>query len=339
MNTPRRHGLVQAFRGPLLENQHLVSVAVVAPGGRLLASCGQPATTMVLRSTAKPFQAQAMFFTDAITRLDVSPAELALACASHDSTQRHTDAVGAWLRRLQLSVQDLGCGPHLPGNPSARTELIRSIGAPTPIHNNCSGKHAGMLAACRANGWDTATYLDPEHPLQRWIRATLEAIAGETPQTGATDGCGAPTFGLSVVGTATLYAALAAPEAAPAAHQEGLAAAFSAMRQYPELVAGPTTLDTILMQSYRGLVCKRGADGGYGMALRETARGPLGVALWVHDGSAQARASAVLDVLSFAGLTPVDDHRLDRLDGLTRRNCREIAIGGYEAHLALSWTE
>jgi len=331
---------VHAYRGPMLENVHHVSVAVVNPHGHLLASCGTPHMTMVLRSTAKPFQAQAMFATGAMDAHLVSSEELALACASHDTMPQHVDRVRTWLDRLDLTEDDLGCGPHLPGHEPSRRALIRTLeDGPTPIHNNCSGKHTGMLTACSAAGWPTSGYLDVDHPLQQEIRRTVEALSGESAVVGGTDGCSAPTFGVSVKGLATAYARLAAPEAAPRPYRKGLSAAFEAMRNHPELIAGPTTLDTLLIEAYPDLVCKRGAAGGYGMGLSQSPRGPLGVGVWVHDGSSEARSCAVLQVLDFLGCTPTNTAPLDRFDGLVRRNCRNVAVGSYKAHLGLRWTE
>jgi L-asparaginase II len=295
--------------------------------------------TMLLRSTAKPFQAQALFGTGAVDRFGLTAEEIALACASHDSMPRHIGAVRAWLSRVGLSEDDLVCGPHLPGNAAAQAALIRELGEPTPIHNNCSGKHTAMLTSCLAAGWSTEDYLEPAHPLQRYIAGVLQELSGEEPQPGATDGCSAPTFGLTVRGTATMFARLASPSSSPEALRKGLNAAFAAMRDHPDLIAGPTTVDTLLMRAYPNLACKRGADGGYGLALRSTDHGPLGAAVWVHDGSSLARASAVLAVLDFLGSVATDPAPLATLDAHTRRNRRHVAVGHYEAHLGLAWTE
>ena len=326
------------MRGPLVENTHHVAVAVVSADGKLIARCGDPQQVMVLRSTAKPFQAQALFHTDAVTRYHVSQHELALACASHDSTPEHVDRVRAWLARLGLTDEDLGCGPHLPGHEASRHRLIRTQPkGPRPIHNNCSGKHAGMLTACLTAGWSLATYLAADHPLQQIIRATIEDLSGFVPLLGAVDGCSAPTFGLPVTGLARMYGRLADPLRAPEAYRRGLAAAYEAMREHPELVAGPTTLDTLLMRTYPDIIAKRGADGGYGMAIRQHPLGPLGVGVWVSDGSTAARDCAVLEVLRFLEISADSGGPLDRNETVIRRNCRNVDVGRLEARLELQW--
>lgn len=330
-------GLVQTFRGPFLENSHAVSVAIVAPDGRLLASCGDPATPMVLRSTAKPFQALALFHTGANDHWAVTPEELALACSSHDATERHVVGVQRLLERLGLEESALGCGPHAPGHVPSADALIRADETPRSIHNNCSGKHSGMLASCLYAGWDIRNYLDPDHPLQRSIHGTLERLSGGPVAAGGVDGCSAPTFTLPLSKVAKLYALLAAPTSAPPQDAAGLACAYEAMHTFPDLVAGPTTIDTLLMAAYPDIVCKRGAAGGYGIAARGTKHGDLGIAIWVHDGANDARAATILSVLEQLELSPNTSKALDALRDrfLVRRNCLNKAVGHLLSHVPL----
>ena len=328
---------VYAYRGEHVETEHAASVAVVAPDGRLLLAAGDPRRMTTLRSTAKPFQAQALFASGAVTRFAITREELALACASHQANPRHVALAAGLLMRLGLSANDLRCGAHEPGDERSRIAIVRSGERPSALHNNCSGKHAGMLAAALAFEAPTATYLALDHPVQRVVQAVHTRLSGSPHLTWVIDGCSAPCAVMPLARLARMYAALAAPDAAAPELAAGLGAAYDAMRTYPELIAGDDVPDTLIMRALPGVVAKRGADGAYALALRDTALGPVGVALKVHDGNGEARTALLVAVLDALGVTAGPDAAaLGPLRAAPRLNWRGLVVGRWEARLALA---
>jgi len=320
--------------GAIAETVHRVHIAVVTPDGELVASAGDPDYETPLRSCLKPIQAQAMFLSGAFERFAVSPAELALACASHEGAPLHTETVLAFLQRIGLGVSDLMCGAHRPSDIEGLAALATD--APTALHNNCSGKHAGMLASALAIGAPTKDYLRAHHAVQALVRRALaEVLPGVLPAF-AVDGCSLPTPITSVRNLALLYARLAAPPATlDATLANGLVRAFDAMAEHPELVGGRGVLDTRIMRSLIGVVAKRGADGGYALALRATDKRPaLGIGIKIETGSEEARTPTVLAVLDQLGLLgPAARYALKDLLRPPRKNHRDLVIGHWEAML------
>lgn len=324
-----------AYRGGLIENRHRVSLAIVGPQGNLLAYSGNPHLAAHMRSSAKPFQALALYLSGAIQRFGITPAEVALTCASHDGMEPHVAIAANYLHKIGLDASYLACGAHLPFDPASRKALQQSGQPATALHNNCSGKHTGMLAAALALGADPRGYEQPEHPVQQLNLQTLRDLSGHHHIPYGVDGCSVPTFVLPLAPAARMFALLAAPEAAPPQYQEGLQAVFRAMQQHPDLVAGPQSIDTVLMQKLPQLVAKRGADGYYGMALRDTRWGSIGVALKVESGSNEAREPMVVRLLEeLSILSP--EVALEWRRPLIR-NVRKLEVGYLEARLELSW--
>lgn len=321
---------VYAYRGQEVENRHRVSLAIHGPEG-LLAYAGNPGLWAYMRSSAKPFQALALFLTGAVERFGITEEEVALATASHDGTPRHVAVASGFLAKLGLGPEALVCGVHPPSSREARKALEEAGQSPTPLHHNCSGKHAGMLAVSLALGASPEGYETPDHPVQVLNRKTLRELSGVEPLL-AIDGCSVPTFSLPLSRAARAFYLLAAPERALEAYREPLRKVQQIMRRHPELVAGPGSIDTLLMERLP-VVAKRGADGYYGLALLESPHGPLGIALKVEDGSAQAREVAVVALLRLLGLDPGPTP----WDQPERRNYRGLQVGYLKAHLELTW--
>ncbi len=324
-----------AYRGGLIENRHRVSLAIVSPSGQLLAYSGNPHLATHMRSSAKPFQAQALYLSGAIERFGITPAEVALTCASHDGMEPHVAIAQNYLHKIGLDASYLACGAHLPFDPSSRKALQQSGQPATVLHNNCSGKHTGMMAAALAIGADPRGYEQPEHPVQQLNLQTLRDLSGQSHIPYGVDGCSVPTFVIPLASAARMFALLAQPKAAPAKYQEGLEGVFRAMRQHPDLVAGPHSIDTVLMQKLPDLVAKRGADGYYGLALRNTRWGDIGITLKVESGSNDAREPMVVRLLEELGiLSP--EVELEWRRPLVR-NVRKLEVGYLEARLELAW--
>jgi L-asparaginase II len=282
-------GLVRVVRGGLTECVHHGSLVITGPDGSVLSAIGDVTSPVFPRSSNKPFQAA----TSLAHRLGLSGEDLALSAASHSGEPAHVQRVLGILAGAGLTEDDLGCPPDLPLDDDARTAVIAAGGGPARRYMNCSGKHAGMLAACVAAGWDTATYLDVNHPLQQAIAARITDLSGEIPAAVAVDGCGAPLFAMSLTGLARAFGrAAAAPEGSVER------AVTDAMRAHPFMVAGTGRDDTLLMQAHAGLLVKGGAEGVHCAALADG----TAVALKVSDGASRARMPLLVAALRHLGL-------------------------------------
>ncbi len=204
--------MVEVTRGQRVESLHRGAIAVVDSRGRLIASLGNPKEPVYLRSSAKPIQALALVCSGAADAFKLTDEELAVVCGSHSGEPRHVELVQSVLRKAGLKVSDLQCGAHPPFDPASRRALAQAGEEPSALHNNCSGKHAGMLAAAKHLGLPTATYLDSRHEIQVAIRGLLAFLAGMDPEEVglAVDGCAAPTFLLPLRSFALAMARMAA---------------------------------------------------------------------------------------------------------------------------------
>lgn len=298
---------VRLWRGEEIESLHSVAASVVDEDGREVARHGDPGRRAYIRSSAKPIQLLPLVEEGVAERFSFTDPELAVMAASHNAEPPHVDAVRSILEKAGLGEADLGCGAHEPMGASAARALRESGARPTAIHNNCSGKHAGMLAVCRALGWPLGSYLEAGHPLQRRILATLAELSATDPgEIGvAVDGCGAPTFSLPVTSMARAWAALAAADARRGSERErAIGRILDAMVSHPDLVAGTGRLDTDLLRAAGSrVISKTGAEGVFCAALRADGSLPArGLALKVVDGGKRAQDVALLALLEGLGL-------------------------------------
>jgi L-asparaginase II len=283
--------VAEVVRGAMVESVHHGSVAGLGSDGGPALAVGAPERPVFGRSCLKPVQALAMLRAG----LDLDGALLAVVAGSHTGGDVQVAAVREVLRHAGLSEQDLKCPPDLPADPDDAAAQRRSGAGPRPVFMNCSGKHAGMLATCVAAGWPTGSYLDPEHPLQQAVRATLVELAGEPVAAVAVDGCGAPLFGVSLTGLArAVRAVVVAPSGSPARR------IADAMRAHPEIVGGAGKTDTRLMRAVPGLVAKDGAEG---VAVAVAADGRA-CAVKIADGAHRAAGPVLLAALGALGVVP-----------------------------------
>ena len=320
--------LVEIWRGGAVESRHRGAAAVVDSRGRLLAGWGDVAAAVFPRSAVKPLQALPLIESGAAERFAVTPPELALACASHGGQSDHVERVRAWLARMGLGEGDLICGGHPPLDEAAARDLVRAGTAPSPLHNNCSGKHAGFLALALYLGAPVRGYGDPQHPVQQQVAATLAGIGGfdTAAATTAIDGCGVPVIAMPLVSLAGAFAVMAAPERAAPSRQEAIRRIAAAMTTHPGLVGGPGRFDTVVMAAAAGaILVKGGAEGVAAAALLE--RG-IGLAVKIDDGAKRGAEAALAALIRrFGGTTG----RLDRVlaacaDG-PLRNTQGLVIG------------
>ena len=293
---------VLVLRGARVESWHRVSYAVAERAGRVRHAAGAIDRRIFPRSAVKPLQALALLESGAGRRFGVSEAELALACASHSGEPCHVAAVTGWLARLGLDPSALACGAHAPSHaPSA--EQLRAAGQiPTPVHNNCSGKHVGMLTLARHLAAPLAGYHCPEHPVQRQIATTLAEMVGlGALPAPAIDGCGVPTYPMSLAQLAGAFARLGDPHGLDTVRRAACEQIRGAISAHPKLVAGSGRPCTAIMTAAPGLIVKTGAEGVYAAAL---AGSGIGLALKVEDGASRAAPVALLALLEALGGLP-----------------------------------
>ncbi len=278
---------VEVVRGDVVESTHRARAAVTFPDGTSW-TIGDAMIPTYPRSSLKPFQAIAM----CLVGLDVTGPELAVSAASHLGEPFHLEAVRSVLAGAGLTEADLQNTPDLPISESAAMAWIREGRGPESIAQNCSGKHAAMLRTCVRAGWDTASYLDPDHPLQRLVRETLAEYMAEPTADPTVDGCGAPAFATSLVGLAKGFGAFAAATEGPA---KDIADAY---RAYPEYVSGTGHPDLAIHRAVPGLVCKGGAEGVFAAGLPDG----TGIALKIVDGSQRGRPELMVALLRRLGV-------------------------------------
>jgi L-asparaginase len=259
---------VAVTRGSLVESRHRVH-AVVVRDGQVAESWGDPDVVSFVRSAAKPLQVLPL------VPYGLPEEELAIACASHEALPEQLVAVRALLERAGVSADDLECGAEHGSR----------------LRHNCSGKHAGFLFLARQRGWPTEGYRLPDHPVQQGVHALVGEVVGRDPEP-AVDGCGVPTFGLSLTEMARVFAGLVRGEPA------GADTVVTAMTSHPQLIGGPGAVDTLVMRALPGSVAKRGAEGVLCVGLPDGA----GVALKVDDGANRAGYSAAGLVLGIPEL-------------------------------------
>lgn len=283
---------IEVTRGDSVESRHRGWAVATDAQGRVVAAWGDPERACFPRSALKPVQALPLVETGALAAFGLGAEELALAAASHSGEVIHTERVAAWLARLGLSSADLECGAHAPAHAALS-------GPWTPLHNNCSGKHAGFLTVAVHLGQPTAGYIDRRHPVQQLVTAAIGDLTGVALADWGIDGCGIPTFVLPLTGLATAMARLAAPAALAAKRAEAARAIVAAMRAHPLLVAGSGRLCSLFMQRVPDIVLKGGAEGVYAAII--PARG-WGVAVKIEDGAKRAAEVAILAVLRRLGV-------------------------------------
>lgn len=314
---PAGEAYVGIARGDRIESVHDVTACAVDRSGKVVCAIGQIDVPVFLRSTSKPFIASAILREGTAERFGLEPWEIAVIAASHNGEPYHVAAVESILRKIGLSESDLQCGPHAPYDPAAAAALIREGMPFSQIHNNCSGKHAGILALCRAVGADVANYLDVSNTAQQLILAFCARTAGVPVATLplAVDGCGIPVYGLSMHDAALSFSRLATLSGLDARDTAALATVRAAMMAYPDFVGGTGEFDSAFMSAQPGnLVAKSGAEGVHGAAI--VASG-TGLALKVADGASRAVAPAALRILRTLG--ELDDVVLQRLNGFEER--------------------
>jgi len=292
---------VSVSRGDLVESVHRVAACAVDAGGDVLYRAGDIEALVYLRSTAKPLIDAAIVEAGAGQRFGLDPREIAVIAASHSGEPYHVLAVLSILEKIGMEVSALQCGVHPPYDERAAEEPRRAGIEPTAVHNNCSGKHAGILALCKVLGADTATYLSAENPAQRYILEFCARLSDDDASSWPIggDGCGIPVYATSLRKAALSFARLATLEGVSEPDARALEAVRDAMAAHPEYVSGTGQIDTEIMRVAKGtLVAKAGAEGVHGIAARDERFGYISKVL---DGGARARGPSTVAALRVLG--------------------------------------
>lgn len=313
--------LVELWRGEMLESVHFGHAVVMGTDGQIVESWGRADALIYPRSSCKMIQALPLLESGAGAAL--SPAHLALACASHQGAGMHVAQVGQWLADMGMGEQDLRCGCQDPADLPERDRLIRAHEKPCQLHNNCSGKHAGFLMLNRHIRGD-AEYVLPDHPLQRLIRANFEDVTGQVSPGYGIDGCSAPNFATELQGLALAMARFAGARDTGDARARAMVRLRQAMALHPELVAGETRACTDLMRAMGGRASvKTGAEAVFVAILPEQG---LGIALKIMDGAVRASEAAITALLVRHKALAADHPIVSRFLG-PLRNWRGIETG------------
>lgn len=276
-------------RSGVIESRHFGSLVALYSDGSIAVSLGNPDAAILPRSTVKPLQALACLAAGA----PLADQELAIAAGSHTGEDEHVRLVRELLTRAGVDEGALACPPDWPENFETRERMIRAGETTSRVRMNCSGKHAAMILASATNGWDLATYLDPQHPLQRHIRDTMTALTGIPVEHDAVDGCGAPLFSTTVRGLARAFQRLVLAEGGTPEFRVA-----KAMREFPFYVGGTAHANSRTMTLVPGALAKGGAEGVIGVA----ASTGESVAMKIIDGNPRATTMIALEALGALGV-------------------------------------
>ena len=323
---------VEVTRGAMVESVHRAIAAVVDAKGRVVRSWGAIDRPVYARSAIKPLQALPVIESGAADTFALGDPEITLCCASHRGELIHTRRITAWLDGLRLDAAALECGPHLPGDEASAHALIRDGIAASAVHNNCSGKHLGMLTTAMHLGEPLRGYCDPRHPVQVRLLRLFEAMAEVDLATAdrGIDGCGIPVFALPLRAIAHAMAKFADPSGLAPIRAAACRRIVRACASNPSLIAGTGAANSVILaETGRRCLLKGGAEGVYAAALPDHG---LGICLKVDDGAGRAAVAVILALLE--GLGVLDKPALARLrqTGLSEvRNWNRVLVGDIRA--------
>ncbi|NWF68894.1 MAG: asparaginase [Chloroflexi bacterium] len=297
--------LLHVLREGHIDCVHRGRVVLLNAAETVLYERGQSHGVVFMRSLAKPFQAQAVVASGAADHFGFSPAELALISGSHNGSSEQAQIIAAMLDKIGLPLSALGCGASTPIDRKTAEQLVRDGQKPTALHHPCSGKHTGMLAICRAKGWDTSGYTHADHPVQRYITDLMKTVLALSDDQCllALDGCSVPTYGVPLynvaLGFARLGVAVRTQENTPAAR------IASALQANPLLYSGQRRMDSALMMTtHSRLIAKDGTEGILALAVPEKS---IGLAIKISDGSSRAIMPVVVQLLRAYGCLSDDE--------------------------------
>lgn len=318
---------VEATRGGIVESQHRGAFAVVSADGALIASTGDIERPVFPRSAIKAFQALPVVESGAADRFGFTPEEIALCCASHGGEARHTETAARMLAKVGVSEAQLECGGHWPSHQHTTNCMLSGGERFGQIHNNCSGKHAGMLALATHLGAEPAGYIGIDHAVQKAVLEALQSMC-EVDLKGAPvgiDGCSVPTWAFPLRNMALGFARFGADQTLSEARRRAADRIIEAVRLHPFMVAGTGFACTALMEAVPRAFVKIGAEGVYCATVPHAG---LGIALKCDSGSSDAAEISIAGVL--AGLpvwTSEEQAALTALASRPLQNRRKTEVG------------
>lgn len=293
--------LAEVYRNNVVESYHRGSAVVVDSKGKTVLAIGDTDRKIYPRSSLKLFQAIPLVESGAANQFDLSDKEIALACASHNAEPIHVDAVHEWLHRLDLDADSLECGPDFPISEAIRHKHLSEGKAPARVHQNCSGKHCGMITLARHLGVPTNGYSEYQHPTQQaWLKTFSELVGIDaTTLDWERDGCGLPAICLSMERVAFGCALFADPEVVGGKRGQAMSRIIAAIRAHPQMLAGTGRCCTDVIKATDGfVVVKTGAEGVYAGVLPELG---LGLTLKIDDGATRGSEVALGGLLMKLG--------------------------------------
>ena len=316
-------------RGDFTESIHVAFAVVVDGEGQTIFSTGDPHYLTCIRSSLKPFQAGAVIKSGAVDSAGFDKQELALMCASHKGQDMHVNTALSMLNKLGLEVADYECGSHYPSDTSTRRQMIADKKTAQPVHNNCSGKHAGMLALAKHLGKGTKGYVKKNHPVQKVIMKYVGELCRETNIPVEIDGCSAPTPFMTLQMIAEMFQVMASND------KPELKRVFDAMASHPEMVGGTNHFDSMFISALSGRgVTKVGGESIRGIALKTDTYGPIGVAIKILDGSFRAMPLVVMKLMEHLELlSESEQSKLNKFRTKKMTNHNGTETGHIEAHV------
>ena len=326
--------LVRTYRGEKLESVHRGRYVLVGTAG-VLDSRGDIEAETLPRSSLKPLQLLPLFASGEVLRLGFTAAEACVLMASHSGDEQHVATVQSLQKKAGLREEDLGCGAHAPMDVEAAIRLYEKEERPRPVHNNCSGKHSGMLLRTRMLGGELSKYLDPTSPVQAEIRELLALLCDldASKLEAVIDGCGAPMYAIPLIKHAALFRDLANPKRLPQMYRKGAQAIFNAQQEAPHFLAGRGRFDTALLEAAPGtFLCKCGAEGFFGIGVRASKEHEaMGLAIKMDDGAARGYETFLPQYLYERTLLARDSAGMAPFFAAQVRNTQGLVVGRMEA--------
>ncbi len=323
--------LVEVTRGGIVESVHAGAYAVVGPGGELIASAGDIDRPVFPRSAIKALQCLPAVEAGVVETYGMVDEEIALACASHNGEPDHVRVARSGLAKAGLSEQVYECGAHWPFPGEVMRAMVAAGEEAGPVHNNCSGKHAFMLALALKLGVDPRGYIKRDHPVQQ----TIEKLIGEmcdydlTDTPCGIDGCSVPTWAIPLRNTALGFQRLGSGESLSETRAEAGRRIIAAVRAHPFMVAGTRRFCTDLMTAVPRAFVKTGAEGVFCATI---AHADLGIALKCDDGAGRAAEAALAAVMARLDCWTDDERKkLQAMSTVTVRNWNGFETGEVRA--------
>ncbi len=325
--------LVKVTRGNRVESTHRGAYAVLSSEGTVIDGAGDFDAAVFPRSAIKPLQAIPLVESGAADRFGFLDEELALACASHNGEAAHLRVLRSMLAKAGLAEDQLECGAHWPHDKAALRELMLGAVEPRPAHNNCSGKHAGMLALALALGTEPTGYIEPRHAVQRIIAGTLADLCAVDIAAApcAIDGCSVPTWAIPLRNLALAFQRFASGATLSEVRRQAARRIVAAIRHHPFMVAGSDRFCTELMTAVPRALVKTGAEGVFCGAVPHAG---IGFALKCDDGASRAAEAAAAALLARLDVWSAEERRsLVSFTEVELRNWRKTTVGKIEALL------